>query len=116
VVSTEIAKHPTLLLSLFQSSFRYIHQGLFIFLNNFYEFLAVIYVGLACAAIDPLIVGLICQATGQLEVLKENLQHLDDHVDKKIAKLYDEQASYIKCNFIYGRIKECVLHYNIIIR
>ncbi|KAH0813471.1 hypothetical protein GEV33_009320 [Tenebrio molitor] len=77
---------------------------------------AVVYVGLACAAIDPLIAGLICHATGQLEVLKENLQHLDDLVDKKTAKIYDEQAPFIKCNFIYGRIKECVLHYNIIIR
>ncbi|XP_068909841.1 odorant receptor Or1-like [Tenebrio molitor] len=79
------------------------------------EFQGVVYVGLACATIDPLIAGLICHATGQLQVLKRNLQHLDEYVDKQVAKTYGrEPTAVIKSKVIYDKIKECVLHYNVI--
>ncbi|RZB39022.1 hypothetical protein BDFB_013831, partial [Asbolus verrucosus] len=37
------------------------------------------YIALACAVVDPLIGGLACMAAGQLSVIKDNLQHLDEY-------------------------------------
>ncbi|RZB38835.1 7tm 6 domain containing protein, partial [Asbolus verrucosus] len=41
------------------------------------------YSSMACAAVDPLIGGLACLAAGQLEVLKDNLQHLNEYVEEE---------------------------------
>ncbi|RZC35751.1 7tm 6 domain containing protein, partial [Asbolus verrucosus] len=44
-----------------------------------YIVLAIGYIALACAVVDPLIGGLACMAAGQLSVLKDNLQHLHEY-------------------------------------
>jgi hypothetical protein len=74
----------------------------------------VIYAGLACGTIDPLIGGLTNHATSQLQVLKENLCHLDSEVDEELASSCDEIVS-IKPKIIHHKIKLYVRRYQEII-
>jgi hypothetical protein len=74
----------------------------------------VIYAVFACGTIDPLIGGLSNHATSQLQVLKENLCHLDSDVDKELASSCDEIVT-IKPKIIYHKIKLCVRRYQEII-
>ncbi|CAH1374449.1 unnamed protein product [Tenebrio molitor] len=77
--------------------------------------LGVFYLAFICATIDPLIAGLIHHSTTQLRVLKRNLQYLDEYVENKIVKINFNCTPYIKSRLIYDRIKECVLHYDLIL-
>ncbi|XP_064212367.1 odorant receptor 33a isoform X1 [Tribolium castaneum] len=61
----------------------------------------VAYVAFAAGTVDPLIPGLICHASGQVQILKDNLQHLDDYIDRS--------------DLVYEKIKECIDHYGAII-
>jgi hypothetical protein len=69
-----------------------------------------------CAAIEPLIAGLIYHGATQLRVLKRNLQYLDEYVENKIIKMNYKNTPYTKSRLIYDRIKECVLHYDLILK
>ncbi|XP_063912027.1 odorant receptor 33b-like [Zophobas morio] len=42
------------------------------------------YSGIACGTVDPLIWGLACNTTAQLQILKYNLRHLDYDEDREI--------------------------------
>ena len=66
--------------------------------NFFCGILEVSYAAFSSGVTDPLIAGLACQATGQLKVLKYNLQNL-----AKSANVYDS-------------IKFCVDHHNAILK
>ena len=66
--------------------------------NFFCGILEVSYAAFSSGVTDPLIAGLACQATGQLKVLKHNLQNL-----AKSANVYDS-------------IKFCVDHHNAILK
>jgi hypothetical protein len=69
-----------------------------------------------CSAIEPLIAGLIHRGATQLQVLKRNLQYLDEYVENKIIKMNYKNTPYTKSRLIYDRIKECVLHYDLILK
>ncbi|XP_044258924.1 odorant receptor 94b-like [Tribolium madens] len=45
--------------------------------------LAIGYATLACGVIDPMIGGLACHAAAQLQLLKRNLQYLDEYAEEK---------------------------------
>ncbi|XP_044258351.1 odorant receptor 33b-like [Tribolium madens] len=62
------------------------------------------YLVFASGAVDPLIVGLICHAFGQVQILKDNLQHLDDYIDESRGK----------SDLIYEKIKKCIDNYEAI--
>ncbi|RZB39973.1 7tm 6 domain containing protein [Asbolus verrucosus] len=67
--------------------------------------------------IDPLIGGLACQAAGQMEILRNNLQYLSEHVDDEISVFSDGKntTSYSKSDIIYDEIQKCVHHHNAIL-
>ncbi|RZC40935.1 7tm 6 domain containing protein, partial [Asbolus verrucosus] len=71
------------------------------------------------AVMDPLIAGLACQATGQLLVLKDNLQYLDEYVNEEVSKRIRsnsiEEKKLLKPKIMYQMIKRCIKHHNIII-
>ncbi|RZC39725.1 7tm 6 domain containing protein, partial [Asbolus verrucosus] len=73
--------------------------------------IAVAYASIACAAIDPLIAGLACQAAGQLEILKDNLQHLSEYVDEEIL----EHTADKKSKQMVSKIRHCIQHHNAIL-
>lgn len=57
------------------------------------------YAALSSGVTDPLIAGLACQCTGQLKILKYNLQNLDERGER-----------------IYEKIRKCVDHHTAIIK
>ncbi|XP_063912024.1 odorant receptor 94a-like [Zophobas morio] len=65
---------------------------------HFLVMLGAVYAVLACGTIDPLIGGLVHQAAAQVQVLKENLQHLD-------AQVHNESVKY---EAVYFQLKNCV--------
>ncbi|RZC35895.1 uncharacterized protein BDFB_003881 [Asbolus verrucosus] len=79
--------------------------------------LGVAYAAFSSGAIDPLIAGLACQATGQLQVLKDNLQYLNDYVDEEISSkthLHCEER-VTRSRIMYNKIKQCVDHHDAIL-
>nr|XP_015839876.1 PREDICTED: odorant receptor 94b-like [Tribolium castaneum] len=77
-----------------------------------YSFLAIAisYCAFAGTLIDPLIGGLACHATGQLKVLKVNLQHLKEYTETEV-KQSDETSDQI----MYEKIRQCIDHHNAIL-
>jgi hypothetical protein len=69
-----------------------------------------------CSAIEPLIAGLIHHGATQLRVLKRNLRYLDEYVENKIVKMNYKCTPDIRSRLIHDRIKECVLHYDLILK
>ena len=67
-------------------------------------YVAVGYVSIACAAIDPLIAGLAFQASSQLKILKDNVEHLGENFET------------FKDNGLAGRIRNCVIHHQEILK
>ncbi|RZC32666.1 7tm 6 domain containing protein, partial [Asbolus verrucosus] len=76
------------------------------------------YSSMACAAVDPLIGGLACLAAGQLEVLKDNLQHLNEYAGKESEKLSRTGfcGKIKKSRIIYSKIHDCIDHHNAILK
>ncbi|KAJ3666971.1 hypothetical protein Zmor_002387 [Zophobas morio] len=68
-------------------------------LVRFLTFLVVFYVVLSCGTVDPLVAGLCHQATGQIQILKENLQCLGRELDTDT----------------FQKIKKCVEHHQTIL-
>nr|XP_015839893.1 PREDICTED: odorant receptor Or1-like [Tribolium castaneum] len=68
---------------------------------------------IASGVIDPLIAGLACQATGQLRILKNNLQYLWENVDKEISD--SEKDNALREKIMYDKIRSCILHHNSIL-
>lgn len=73
---------------------------------------------MANGAMDPLIAGLICLATGHFRVLKDSLQHLYEYtkedLEKQELKISSEQV--YESNLIYKKIQDCVKHHNAILQ
>ncbi|RZB40036.1 7tm 6 domain containing protein, partial [Asbolus verrucosus] len=71
------------------------------------------------SVMDPLIAGLTCQATGQLLVLKDNLQYLNEYADEEISRSVrsniSEEKKLLKAKIMYQMIKRCIKHHNTII-
>lgn len=65
------------------------------------------YTSISCIGIDPLIAGLACVASGQLEILKDNLTNL-----KKYAFLQKHLSQHKALNIL---IKKCLHDHNAII-
>jgi hypothetical protein len=75
------------------------------------------YAAYSSGAVDPLIAGLACQATGQLRVLKDNLQYLNEHADEEMSKktnIHSDERR-IKSRIIYNKIKQCIDHHDAIL-
>jgi hypothetical protein len=75
---------------------------------------AVAYVSIACAAIDPLIAGLAFQASSQFQILKDNLENLNESDD--IKNTDDNINVAEKSDTIKNRIRYCIRHHNEILR
>ncbi|RZC36662.1 7tm 6 domain containing protein, partial [Asbolus verrucosus] len=73
--------------------------------------LAVVYVALAGTMVDPLIGGLACHAAGQLKILKNNLQHLDNYTEEERLS----RNKNTKNRIIYYKIKQCIDRHNAIL-
>lgn len=72
------------------------------------------YVSIACAAIDPLIAGLAFQASSQFQILKDNLENLNESDD--IKNTDDNINVAEKSDTIKNRIRYCIRHHNEILR
>ncbi|KAJ3643971.1 hypothetical protein Zmor_026650 [Zophobas morio] len=62
---------------------------------------------LVTGILDPLIAGLAYHATGQIKILKDNLEHLLEFDNEKLT--VNEMTKNV---LIYNRIKRCVVHHN----
>nr|XP_015839868.1 PREDICTED: odorant receptor 46a, isoform A-like [Tribolium castaneum] len=75
--------------------------------------IAVAYASIACAVIDPLIAGLASLASGQVEVLKDNLENLSKYTREQMLE------KGIICNkfdeVFYANVRKCVDHHNAIL-
>jgi hypothetical protein len=76
--------------------------------------LAISYAGLAGTLINPLIGGLAYHATGQLKILKNDLQHLGDQTELEVTKNYNAD-DLTKCKILYKKIQQCIVHHNAIL-
>nr|XP_008195116.2 PREDICTED: odorant receptor Or1 [Tribolium castaneum] len=87
---------------------------LYNFLVYTYLVIAVGYSAYNNATIDPLISGLSYQATSQIKILKDNLQHLGEDTEAEF-----NQQSVInrlpKSEIMYRKIVKCVEHHNLIL-
>ncbi|XP_044258352.1 uncharacterized protein LOC123007237 [Tribolium madens] len=64
------------------------------------------YSDFACGTIDSMIGGLIYHATAQLQILKRNLQYIDEYINEK----YKDKSS-TSCNVTYEEIIKCDFRY-----
>lgn len=71
------------------------------------------YTTIANGAMDPLIAGIVCLATGHFKVLKDNLQHLYEYTKEDLEKqgLRVESKQVYNCGLFYTKIQECVRHH-----
>ncbi|RZC41684.1 7tm 6 domain containing protein [Asbolus verrucosus] len=83
----------------------------------FYLIVGVGYPGLGSAAIDPLIGGLPCLVTGQLKILKDNLEFLSENAEEleQIVNQMPNSKIFTKSEIIYEKIKQSVKHHNAIL-
>ncbi|XP_068910308.1 odorant receptor Or1-like [Tenebrio molitor] len=79
-----------------------------------YLVLAVGYGAFTSGAVDPLIAGLAYQATSQIKILKDTLQHLGKYADKELATKYEANSSE-KGKVLHAKIKNCVDHHSAIL-
>ncbi|XP_044259237.1 odorant receptor Or1-like [Tribolium madens] len=87
---------------------------LYNFLVYAYIVVAVGYSAYNNATIDPLISGLSYQATTQIKILKDNLQHLGEDTEDE----YNNQSvinRLPKSEIMYAKIVKCVKHHNLIL-
>lgn len=74
---------------------------------------------IASGVIDPLISGLACQATGQLKILKNNLQYLWQNTNEEINNMSGTfshvEIKLLREKIMYDKIKSCIVHHNKII-
>ncbi|KAJ3666984.1 hypothetical protein Zmor_002398 [Zophobas morio] len=66
-----------------------------------------VYAAMACGTIDSLVPGLLCHVSGQLQLLKDNLQNLDFYVEE----IRQVQHQFSRNLIILRQIKQSVLHY-----
>ncbi|KAK9877363.1 hypothetical protein WA026_017760 [Henosepilachna vigintioctopunctata] len=72
--------------------------------------------GVLCtSAVDTLISGLIIHATGQIKILKNNLNLLDKRADNYVSKLDEPSREIQKNRFIHEKLLHYADHYNDII-
>ncbi|XP_063922995.1 odorant receptor 43a-like [Zophobas morio] len=57
---------------------------------------------------DPLLGGLVYHATGQLKILKYNLQHLDKHLEHNLSKSSEQ---VIEFHSVYKHLESCIEHH-----
>ncbi|XP_063912174.1 odorant receptor Or1-like [Zophobas morio] len=79
--------------------------------------IGVSYAAYSSGAIDPLIAGLACHATGQIRVLKDNLQYLNEYAGEELTRrnYRHDEGNILKSRIIYNKIKECVDHHDAIL-
>jgi hypothetical protein len=73
-----------------------------------------VYPGMATAVIDPLLSGLTCLGAGQLKILKDNLQHLEEYTQEDTA-CSNYQVPSSKFKIIFQKIQQCAKHHNSIL-
>jgi hypothetical protein len=73
-----------------------------------------VYPGIATAVIDPLLSGLACLGAGQLKILKDNLQHLEEYNQEDTA-CSNYQVPSSKLKIIFQKIQQCAKHHNSIL-
>ncbi|RZB38719.1 7tm 6 and/or Iso dh domain containing protein, partial [Asbolus verrucosus] len=75
------------------------------------------YGALASAGVDPLIGGLAYHAAGQLKILKNNLQYLDEHAEEEVSKMDRScfQREAMKFEIIYNKIGQAINHHKAIL-
>lgn len=73
------------------------------------SFLGPSYSVLACGTIDPMIGGLAYHAAAQLQILKRNLQYLDEYILDRYLDI--NETRNIRYSIIYEEIIRCVRRY-----
>ncbi|RZC31830.1 7tm 6 domain containing protein [Asbolus verrucosus] len=80
--------------------------------------ITILYPAVGGTLVDPLIGGLAYHATGQIKILKDNLQHLCNHVEKEIENknnLCSFNQKTTKFKIMYDQMKKCVDHHDAIL-
>lgn len=72
------------------------------------------YSAYSSGAIDPLIAGLACQATNQLNILKDNLQFLNQYTNEHLSQ-NSKRHKFTKSELIFNKINNCVDYHQSII-
>jgi hypothetical protein len=73
---------------------------------------------IAAGVVDPLIAGLAYHATSQIQILKDNLQHLSEYAEEEISKSEiknDFEHQRLRAEIIYNSIRECINHHDSIL-
>lgn len=79
------------------------------YLLYFYQLICLILNGYNHTSLDCINASLICMASAQFEILKNNLKHLRRDGDEKLT---NEEMDHV----IRKRVKHCVEHHNVIIK
>ncbi|XP_063913073.1 odorant receptor 85c-like [Zophobas morio] len=74
----------------------------------FYLVAVCFYFGLVCEMMEPLIGGLVYQATSQLKILKYNLRHLSDH---SVGSFESVSKTLIRCVVHHNKILNFLVEY-----
>ncbi|KAF7280557.1 hypothetical protein GWI33_005759 [Rhynchophorus ferrugineus] len=84
----------------------------------FYIFLCVSNAGFGNSSMDCLVAGLVCQAAGQIKLIKSTLRdvikHADEHVSKFSGKLTKDEIIILRKQHMYDDICQCVDRYNLV--
>lgn len=74
------------------------------------------YGSVACAVIDPIISGLLSLTSGQIEVLKDNLQNLSEYTKNEFLRKRDNNKQDKTNLLLYDNIKKCINHHNAVLK
>ncbi|XP_049820097.1 odorant receptor Or1-like [Aethina tumida] len=69
------------------------------------------------AAVDTLIPGLLCHAAAQIQILKDNLIHLDERTNEEVNRTYKQlnmDRIQLKNKLLFEKVADCVKHHKAI--